>query len=173
MTAGSGSLSDGREGPKGSPSDRGRPEGDDATAGGRGARRISRSPDREEVRLFDPFLAGEGAEATHLDLPLTRGDVEEAARPFITRTLEHLDSALRDAKVRPSDLDRVLLVGGSSKMPIVRTMVAAHLGRPAQLDLDADRAVTWVPRCSRAESQGLALRRCSWTSHPTPCPRAP
>jgi molecular chaperone DnaK len=52
-----------------------------------------------------------------------------------------VDAAMRDARVRPSDLDRVLLVGGASKMPIVRSMVAAHMGRPAQLDLDADRAV--------------------------------
>ncbi len=97
--------------------------------------------DREEVHLFDPFLAGDGADGVHLDLTLTRADVERAARPLIERTLACIDAALRDAKLRPRDLDRVLLVGGASKMPIVRAMVAAHLGRPAQLDLDADRAV--------------------------------
>ncbi len=97
--------------------------------------------DRDEVRLFDPFLAGEGADAAHLDLALTRADVDHVARPFVERTLGHIDAALRDAKVRASDLDRVLLVGGASKMPIVRSLVAAHLERPAQLDLDADRAV--------------------------------
>jgi molecular chaperone DnaK len=97
--------------------------------------------DREDVRLFDPFLAGEGADAAHLDLELTRADVNEAARPFVERTLGHLDTALRDAKARPADLDRILLVGGASKMPIVRAMVGAHLQRPAHLDLDADRAV--------------------------------
>jgi len=97
--------------------------------------------DREDVRLFDPFLAGEGADAAHLDLELTRADVNEAARAFVERTLGHVDAALRDAKVRASDLDRILLVGGASKMPIVREMVGAHLQRPVHLDLDADRAV--------------------------------
>ena len=97
--------------------------------------------DRQDVRLFDPFLAGEGADAAHLDLELTRADVNEAARAFVERTLGHIDTALRDAKVRASDLDRILLVGGASKMPIVRDMVGAHLQRPAHLDLDADRAV--------------------------------
>jgi molecular chaperone DnaK len=96
--------------------------------------------DREEIRLFDPFLTGE-KEAVHLDLALTRADVEEAARPFVTRTLTHLDAALHDAGVKADDLHRVLLVGGSSKMPLVRRMVAAHLGRPVHVDLDADRAV--------------------------------
>ncbi|WP_438030359.1 Hsp70 family protein [Sorangium sp. So ce233] len=97
--------------------------------------------DREEVRLFDPFLAGEGADAAHLDMPLTREDVEAVASPFVDRTLACIDAALRDARVRPADLDRVLLVGGSSKMPLVRRRVSEHLGRPAQLDLDAERAV--------------------------------
>jgi molecular chaperone DnaK len=97
--------------------------------------------DREEVRLFDPFLTGEGADAVHLDLPLARADVEDAARPFVQRTLDSIDAAMRDAGVTARDPSRVLLVGGASKMPIVRQMVAAHLGRPVHVDLDADRAV--------------------------------
>jgi len=97
--------------------------------------------DRTEVRLFDPFLAGEGAEAVHLDLQLSREDVEEVARPFVQRTLQCVDEAMRDAGVRSADASRVLLVGGASKMPLVRRMVAEHLGRPAQVSLDADRAV--------------------------------
>jgi molecular chaperone DnaK len=97
--------------------------------------------DKEEVRLFDPFLAGEGAAAVHLDLALTREDVEAAARPFVLRTLDHIEAAMRDAGVAARDFGRVLLVGGASKMPLVRRMVAAHLGRPVHVDLDADRAV--------------------------------
>jgi molecular chaperone DnaK len=97
--------------------------------------------DKEEVRLFDPFLTGEGEDAVHLDLALTRDDVEEVSRPFVLRTLEHVEAALRDAGVAATDLNRVLLVGGASKMPLVRRMVAAHLGRPVHVDLDADRAV--------------------------------
>ncbi|HEU4408338.1 MAG TPA: Hsp70 family protein [Polyangiaceae bacterium] len=96
---------------------------------------------RDEVRLFDPFVAGEGAAAVHLDLPLRRETLEQIARPFVARTLACVDRALRDAGLGPEALDRVLLVGGSSKMPLVRAMVSEHLGRPAQVDLDADRAV--------------------------------
>jgi molecular chaperone DnaK len=97
--------------------------------------------DKDEVRLFDPFLTGEGEDAVHLDLALTRADVEDAARPFVVRTLEHVDAALQTAGVLARDAHRILLVGGSSKMPLVRRMVAAHLGRPVHIDLDADRAV--------------------------------
>ncbi len=97
--------------------------------------------DKDEVRLFDPFLTGEGEGAVHLDLALTRADVEDVARPFVARTLEHIDAALRDAGVLARDTHRILLVGGSSKMPLVRRMIAAHLARPVHVDLDADRAV--------------------------------
>ena len=97
--------------------------------------------DRTEVRMFDPFLAGEGASAVHLDLLVTRAEVEDVARPFIVRTLRCIDEALRDARVTGRDLQRVLLVGGASKMPIVARLVAEHLGREAHVDADADRAV--------------------------------
>jgi molecular chaperone DnaK len=97
--------------------------------------------DREEVKLFDPFLAGTGDAAVHLDMPVTRSDVDEVARPFVERTLKCIDDALRDAKVEPSSLQRVLLVGGSSKMPIVAGMVSKHLGMPVLVDANADRAV--------------------------------
>lgn len=97
--------------------------------------------DRDEVRLFDPFLAGEGENAVHLDLPLTRGDVEACARPFVDKTLVCIDEALRDARLDASKLDRVLLVGGTSKMPLVERMVADHLQRPVLVDPEADRAV--------------------------------
>ncbi len=97
--------------------------------------------DRQEVKLFDPFLAGEGDRAVHLDMPLTRADVDQVSTPFIQRTLVCIDDALRDAKVEPRNLHRVLLVGGSSKMPIVARMVSAHLKMPALVDADADRAV--------------------------------
>jgi molecular chaperone DnaK len=113
--------------------------------------------DREEVRLFDPFIAGEGADAAHLDMALTREDVEAVSRPLIERTLACVDAAMRDARVRPRDLDRVLLVGGASKMPVVRSMVAVHMGRPAQLDLDADRAVAVGASLLAGRLSGAAL----------------
>jgi molecular chaperone DnaK len=113
--------------------------------------------DRLEVRLFDPFLAGEVDEGLHLDLVLTREDVNNVARPFVQRTLDCIDAALHDAQVSQNALDRVLLVGGASKMPLVRSLVASHLGRPAQLDLDADRAVALGASLLAARIAGMHL----------------
>lgn len=96
---------------------------------------------QEEVRLLEPFLSGEGSLAVHLDVLVTRGDLEQVARPLLERTLRCIDDALSDARLTPQQIDRVLLVGGASRSPIVREVVSAHLKRPVLQDLDADRAV--------------------------------
>jgi molecular chaperone DnaK len=96
---------------------------------------------REDVKLTEPFLAGEGDGAVHVDLTVARADLEEIATPFIARTIACVEEALRDAKLSPMELDRVLLVGGSSKMPLVARRMEEHLGRPVTLDEAADRAV--------------------------------
>jgi molecular chaperone DnaK len=113
--------------------------------------------DRSEVRLHEPFLAGQGDAAVHLDLTLRREDVEQVARPFIERTLSCIDNALRDAAVRAEQLDRVLLVGGASKMPLVAKMVGERLGRPAFVSDEADRAVALGASLVAARAAGLPI----------------
>jgi molecular chaperone DnaK len=113
--------------------------------------------ERDEVRLFDPFVAGEGADAVHLDMPLTREDVEAVARPMLERTLRCIDDALGDAKMQARDVHRVLLVGGVSKMPIVARMVSAHLSRPVQVDANADRAVALGAAMLAGRAAGAAI----------------
>ena len=112
---------------------------------------------REAVKLQEPFLAGEGDDAVHLELTLTRQDVEEVARPLIEKTLTCIDEALRDADVAPTALDRVLLVGGSSKMPLVAKMVSERLGRPVFVDDEADRAVGLGASIVAGRSAGLPI----------------
>ena len=95
----------------------------------------------ERTPLYDPYLVGDGAEAVHLDLELSRSELERVAEPIIKRTLTSIDRALADAKLTPKDLDRVILVGGASKMPLVDRIVTEHLQRRALVDDNADRAV--------------------------------
>ena len=96
---------------------------------------------RDEVRLFEPFLTGEGARAVNMDVRLTRTDLERIAAPFVNRTLECIDDLLNDVDISASQVDRVIMVGGSSKMPLVQQRVREHLDRPVLCDADADRAV--------------------------------
>ena len=113
--------------------------------------------DREEVRLHEPFLAGKGETAVHLDTSLLRQDVESVARPFIERTLVCIDDALRDAGVKADQLDRVVMVGGASKMPLVARMVGERLGRPVFVDPDADTAVALGASIVAARAAGLPV----------------
>ena len=74
-------------------------------------------------------------------LAVTRADFEAVATPFVERTVTAARQVLRDAKTKPADLDGVVMVGGSTRMPLVQRAVGAWAGRPPLLDLDPDRVV--------------------------------
>jgi Fe-S protein assembly chaperone HscA len=74
-------------------------------------------------------------------LRLTRADYERAIRPIVERTLEPCRQALADADVRPSQIDEVVLVGGSTRIPLVRRMVTDLFGRVPHTELNPDEVV--------------------------------
>jgi molecular chaperone DnaK len=67
---------------------------------------------------------------------LVRAEFEDLIRPQVAETVETLRRALRSADVGPEELDAVLLVGGSSRVPLVAQLVSAELGRPVAVDAD-------------------------------------
>ncbi len=93
------------------------------------------------VQIREEFIASHGGKALHLETELTRQDFEAMIRPLLDGTLDAVRRALRDASVDPRVLDEVLLVGGSSRIPLVRELVAEELGREPRQDLDPDCAV--------------------------------
>jgi len=82
------------------------------------------------------------------EVRLTRAELETMVRPALYDTIEALKRALRSAAVQPEQLHSVLLVGGSSRMPIVAQLVGAELGRPVAVDAHPKHAVAlgaaWV-----------------------------
>jgi molecular chaperone DnaK len=70
------------------------------------------------------------------ELPLTRARLEAEAAPLVERCMRLTDEALAGARVRGSDLDRVLLVGGPTQMPYVRAALASHVGARVDSSLD-------------------------------------
>ncbi|MDL5159316.1 Hsp70 family protein [Actinomycetospora termitidis] len=79
---------------------------------------------------------------------VTRGEFEEMIAPALRQTIDVLGEVLDSARVRPADLDGVLLVGGSSRIPLVARMLSAELGRPVSVDPDPTtvvaRGATWA-----------------------------
>jgi chaperone protein DnaK len=79
--------------------------------------------------------------ALHFELELTRAEYEKAAEALVDRSLERCRRALEDAKVRTSELDAVVLVGGVTRTPFVRAKVEALFGRKPHTDVDPDEVV--------------------------------
>ncbi len=77
----------------------------------------------------------------HFDVHLTRADFEDMVRAPIESTIGALSRTLESAQVDPADLSAVLLVGGSSRIPLVARMVSAELGRPTVVDTHPKYAV--------------------------------
>ena len=75
------------------------------------------------------------------EVRLTRAELEDLIRPQITETVEALGRTLASAGIAPPDLDVVLLVGGSSRIPLVAQLLAAELGRPVVVDPEAGTAM--------------------------------
>ncbi len=98
--------------------------------------------DHPYARVAEEFIARKGPfKSLHLDLELARHDFEDMLRPFVQSTLESVDRALQDADLRARDLQKVLLVGGSTRIPLVRRMLADYLGKEPQSDIHPEEAV--------------------------------
>ena len=84
-----------------------------------------------------PFFAGPNS----FEYELTRDELEQLSRPIVERTRRHCLRALADAKLTPADLDDVILVGGVTRMPLVRRVVAEIFGREPNVSQNPDEAV--------------------------------
>jgi molecular chaperone DnaK len=77
----------------------------------------------------EAFLGSKGKTALHLETEVARADFEKLIRPLLEETLEAIDRALTDANLEPKEIDRIILVGGSTRIPFVQQMIEEHLGQ--------------------------------------------
>jgi molecular chaperone DnaK (HSP70) len=101
-------------------------------------RRLSFDP---EVTVREEALATVEGKPRHLELEITREQYEDLIRPLIEQTLEHVSKALGDAGKGPSDLDAILLVGGSTRTPLVARMIEERTGLTPREEIDPDLCV--------------------------------
>jgi molecular chaperone DnaK len=93
-----------------------------------------------DVTLEELFNDSAG-KAVDFSFHLTRDVVEGFMRPLFERSFEVVNDALRSAGRRPREIDSVVLVGGSTRIPLVRSMVDEFFGKPARFDIDPDLVV--------------------------------
>ena len=89
-----------------------------------------------ETQVNLPFLTATQEGPKHLALPLTRAKLEELIRPIIDRCRAPVDQAIRDAKLDKEQINRIVLVGGPTRMPIVQKFVEQSIGRPIERGVD-------------------------------------
>ena len=92
-----------------------------------------------EINL--PYITADQTGPKHLTLKLSRAKLEAMVDELIARTIEPCKVALRDADLKASDIDDILMVGGQTRMPKVQQVVKDFFGREPQRDINPDEAV--------------------------------
>jgi molecular chaperone DnaK len=88
-----------------------------------------------------PFITADDSGPKHLEVELTRGKFEELVRDLVEATVEPTEQALRDAGLSPADIDRVLLVGGSTRIPAVQEKIRQIFKKNPDRSVNPDEAV--------------------------------
>ena len=96
----------------------------------------------KETQISAPFIAkDEDGEPVHLDMTLTRAKFEDLIRDLVESTIEPVKKALKDAKMTKKDIDKVILVGGSTRIPMVYDLIKEELGQEPSREVNPDEVV--------------------------------
>ena len=88
-----------------------------------------------------PFITADQTGPKHLNVPLSRAKLESLVEDLLQRTMEPCKAALKDADLKPSDIDEVILVGGMTRMPKVQDLVKAFFGKEPHKGVNPDEVV--------------------------------
>ena len=94
-----------------------------------------------EVNL--PFIAQDPSGAKNLEVKITRAKLEDLVNPIVQRCKSSIDKALEDAKLSASDITKIVLIGGPTRMPIVKKFVSDTVGKEAESGVDPMEAVAF------------------------------
>jgi molecular chaperone DnaK len=97
------------------------------------------SSQQTEINL--PYITADQSGPKHLNMKLTRAKLEALVEDLIQKTVEPCRIAMKDAGVKPSDINDVILVGGQTRMPKVQDTVREFFGREPRKDVNPDEAV--------------------------------
>jgi len=95
----------------------------------------------EVTEISLPFIAADHTGPKHMQVRLTRSQLEELVNDLVDRTLEPCRNALEAARLRPEDIDQVILVGGQTRMPLVVRTVTDFFSRTPCQDINPDEVV--------------------------------
>lgn len=124
-------------------------EGIDLSGDNTAMTRIREAAERAKIELSTvmetdinlPFIAQDQSGPKNLELRLTRAKLEDLIRPIVDRCRPSLDKSMEDAKITASDINRTVLVGGPTRIPLVKKFVEQVVGREPEAGVDPMEAV--------------------------------
>ena len=124
--------------------------GIDLSADKMSAQRVIEAAEKAKIELSSmmstninlPFITADASGPKHLDLTLTRAKFDELTADLVERTMVPTRKAMEDAGLSGSDIDKVLLVGGSSRIPAVQEAIRKYLGKEPHRGINPDECVS-------------------------------
>ncbi|HZG39049.1 MAG TPA: molecular chaperone DnaK [Nodosilinea sp.] len=125
-------------------------EGIDLSADRMALQRIREAAEKAKIELSNmpstsinlPFITADESGPKHLEMALTRAQFEQFASELVQATLEPVKQAIKDADLSPEAIDRILLVGGSTRIPAVQQAISAYFnGKAPDRSVNPDEAV--------------------------------
>ena len=96
-----------------------------------------------ETEINLPFIAQDSSGAKNLEVKLTRAKLEDLVNSIVERCKSSIDKAIEDAKIPKTDITKIVLIGGPTRMPIVRKFVSDTVGKEAESGVDPMEAVAF------------------------------
>ncbi len=124
--------------------------GIDLSADKMSAQRLLEAAEKAKIELSSmmetpinlPFITADASGPKHLDLKLTRAKFDELTHDLVERTMGPTRQAMSDAGLSPSDIDKVLLVGGSSRIPAVQEAIKGYFDKEPDRSVNPDECVS-------------------------------
>ncbi|MFC1667029.1 molecular chaperone DnaK [Candidatus Omnitrophota bacterium] len=106
--------------------------------------RLREAAERAKVELSStvttdinlPFITADGAGPKHLTMSINRAKLEELISPIVDKCKHPVDQALKDASFTPDDVDKIIMVGGPTRMPIVQKFLEDYIGKKIERGID-------------------------------------
>lgn len=95
----------------------------------------------QKVNISIPFIASKDGAPLHVDMELTRAKFNDLTHDLVQRTIKPVQDALNDAKLSKNDIDEILLVGGSTRIPAVQELIKKELGKEPNKSVNPDECV--------------------------------
>jgi len=95
----------------------------------------------QQTEINIPYITADASGPKHLLIKITRSKLESLVESLVKRSLKPVEVALKDANLKPSDINDVILVGGQTRMPLVQEKVKEFFGKEPRKDINPDEAV--------------------------------